>query len=107
MTATASTQKLTDQGFVVLKANSGEAALPIVRSHPIDVLFTEVLVPGELDGWRLAAKAWEARPELSIIYTMALPRAGGRVPGSVLLEKPYWPSALAEIIRNLTTRRRS
>jgi len=96
-------EELTGQGFSVLEADTGEAALSIINSGGIvDVLFTDIRLPGDLDGWRLAATAREARPELPVIYASGyVVEKGAAVPGSVFLKKPYLLSAIAETIRTL------
>ena len=96
-------QELTDQGFAVLEADTGEAALSIMESgQTVDVLFTDIRLPGELDGWRLAATAREAKPGLSVIYVTGynVDREAA-VPGSIFLKKPYRPSDITETIRTL------
>ena len=96
-------QELTAQCFAVLEAETGEAALSIIESgQTVDVLFTDIRLPGELDGWRLAAMAHEAKPGLPVIYVTGYNvNREAAVPGSVFLKKPYRPSAITEIIRTL------
>lgn len=96
-------QELTAQGFAVLEAETGEAALSIIESgQTVDVLFTDIRLPGGLDGWRLAAMAREAKPGLPVIYVTGYNvNRDATVPGSVFLKKPYRPSAITEIIRTL------
>ena len=96
-------QELTAQGFAVLEAETGEAALSIIESgQTVDVLFTDIRLPGELDGWRLAAMAQEAKPGLPVISVTGYNvNREAAVPGSVFLNKPYRPSAITEIIRTL------
>ena len=66
------------------------------------MLFTDIRLPGELDGWRLAATAREAKPELPVIYATGYTvDQGAAVPSGVLLKKPYRPSAITRIIRTL------
>lgn len=98
-------QELTDQGFAVLEADTAEAALSIIESgQSVDVLFTDIRLPGEMDGWGLAKTVRKAKPKLPVIYatgyTVERP-AMVQVPGSVFLKKPYRPSAIAETIRTL------
>jgi CheY-like chemotaxis protein len=97
-------QELTDQGFAVLEAETGEAALSLIGSgQTVDVLFTDIRLPGELDGWRLAAMAREAKPGLPVIYvTGHTVNREAAVPGSVFLTKPYRTSAITETIRTLS-----
>jgi CheY-like chemotaxis protein len=89
-------EELTGEGFSVLKAKTGEVALSIIESgQMVDVLFTNIRLPGELDGWQLAATAREAKPEPPVIYTSGYAvEQGTAVPGSVFLKKPYLPSAM-------------
>ena len=96
-------QELAEQGFAVLEAETGEAALSIIESgQTVDVLLTDMGLPGELDGWRLAATAREAKPELPVIYVTGYTvDREAAVPGSVFLKKPYRPSAITETIRTL------
>ena len=96
--------ELTGQGFSVLEAETGEAALSIIESGQIvNVLFTDIRLPGELDGWRLGAMAREAKPELLVIYASGYAvELGSAMPGSVFLKKPYLPCAIAETILTLS-----
>ena len=97
-------EELDVEGFSVLRAETGEVALSIIKSgQVVDVLFTDIRLPGELDGWELAATAREAKPELPVIYTSAYYELEKKkaVPGSVFLEKPYLPSAIVKTIRTL------
>ena len=96
-------EELTSQGFSVLAAETGEAALSIIESDQrVDLLFTDIWLPGELDGWRLAETARETRPKLAVIYvTGYAAERGMAVPGSVSLKKPYRPSEIVATIRSL------
>ncbi len=96
-------QELTDQGFAVLEADTAEAALSIIQSgQSVDVLFTDIRLPGEMDGWRLAATVRESMPQLPIIYATGYTvERSAQVPGSVFMKKPYRPSAIADTIRTL------
>jgi CheY-like chemotaxis protein len=96
-------QELSDQGFAVLEADTAEAALSIIQSgQSVDVLFTDIRLPGEMDGWRLAAMVRESMPQLPIIYATGYTvERSAQVPGSVFMKKPYRPSAVADTIRTL------
>ena len=60
---------LEDMGFETTCARDGAAALETLRSSgPFDGLVTDIRMPGEIDGWRLAALAREAAPDLPVIY---------------------------------------
>jgi CheY-like chemotaxis protein len=89
------------------RAETGEAALSIIESgQTVDVLFTDIRLPGELDGWRLAAMAREAKPGLPVIFVTGYTvNREAAVPDSVFLKKPYRPSAITETICRYLCRR--
>jgi CheY-like chemotaxis protein len=95
--------ELEEAGYRVLAATTGEQAMTFLQSpEPIDLLFTDIRLPGTLDGWKLAEAARHLRPELPVIYasgyTVDQPR---EVPGSLFLTKPYRPSAVIRAISGL------
>lgn len=98
---------LTDLGYRVLKAKDADSALAIIESGvPIDVLFTDVVMPGTLRSPELARKAKERIPELVVLFTSgytdnAIVHGGKLDPGVHLLSKPYTREALARKLRQL------
>jgi CheY-like chemotaxis protein len=74
--------------------------LHITRA-PIDVLLTDINLPRGMDGTVLARLARELRPNLAVIYASARAatlKQEARVPGSVLLPKPYEPAVLGRLL---------
>ena len=57
------------QGLQVLEAASGEAALELFNMSPIDILFTDIQLEGELSGWDIAEALRASKPDLAVIYT--------------------------------------
>jgi CheY-like chemotaxis protein len=96
-------EELTDAGFHVLEAEIGEAALAIIDSgRPIDVLFTDVRLPGSVDGWEIARHARDTFPAIHVIYTSGYaPDRSAQVPGSLYVSKPCLPSTIIAEIRRL------
>lgn len=98
---------LGELGYRVLKAPDAASALAIVSSGiPIDLLFTDVVMPGPLRSPDLARKAREALPNLAVLFTSGYTENaivhGGRLdPGVELLGKPYTRAALASKIRHV------
>ena len=98
---------LTDLGYRVLKAREAMGALSIIESGmPIDVLFTDVVMPGPLRSPELARRASERLPGLAVLFTSGYTENaivhGGRLdPGVDLLSKPYTREALARKIRHV------
>lgn len=66
---------LTELGYQVLEACDGPAALKLLESDaPIDLLFTDVVLPNGVDGRRLAAAARRLRPDLKVLFTTGYSR---------------------------------
>jgi len=94
------------QGYHVLTASSGPAALEVWRqaSSPIDLLLTDMVMPGGMMGTDLAAELKRANANLKVIYTTGYsPGVTGEHDsfreGINFLPKPYSPAKLAEVIR--------
>ena len=100
-------RQLKDLGYRVISASSGGAALEILRQPaPIDLLFTDVVMPGGMFGPELAAAAVRLRPGLRVLYTSgytenAAGETGPLDPGIKLLNKPYRRQDLAEMLRTV------
>jgi CheY-like chemotaxis protein len=94
-------QSLSEQGFAVDSVtNAAEALLHITRA-PIDILLTDINLPGGMDGTALARRARELQPDLAVIYASAHAatlKQEARVPGSLVLPKPYEPAVLARLL---------
>ncbi|MEO1356187.1 MAG: PAS domain S-box protein, partial [Pseudomonadota bacterium] len=93
---------LSGLGYAVLKANNAEQALAVVESGVhIDLLFTDVVMPGALRSTEMVQRAVQTLPALKVLYTSGYTQNaivhGGRLdPGVELLSKPYSRQQLAE-----------
>jgi PAS domain S-box-containing protein len=98
---------LNDLGYRVLKAKDAQSALSIIESGmPIDLLFTDVVMPGTLKSTDLARKARERIPHLAVLFTSGYSQnaitSDGRLEENVeLLSKPYSRDALARKLRHV------
>ncbi|WP_235919321.1 response regulator [Aureimonas psammosilenae] len=98
---------LTDLGYRVLKAVDAQSGLSVVESGiPIDLLFTDVVMPGTLKSPELARKAKERLPNVAVLFTSGYTENsivhGGRLDaGLELLSKPYTREALARKVRHV------
>ena len=83
------TEFLRDCGFAVLAAESADKALPMLRAHgEIDAVFSDVQMPGAMDGVDLAEWLAAERPDVKVLLTSGNNvREGGA--GWPLLAKPY------------------
>ena len=66
-------EDLSDAGYEVLAARNGDAALAILQDdRAFDLLFTDIRMPGLLDGWALAEEAKRLVPGLRVIFSTGL-----------------------------------
>nr|WP_245502377.1 PAS domain S-box protein [Bradyrhizobium betae] len=92
-------------GYVTLQAaNAAEAVAIVATGKPFDLLFTDVIMPGKMNGRQLADALMKTRPDLRVVYTSgytenAIIHHGRLDSGVLLLAKPYRKSDLARIIR--------
>jgi DNA-binding NtrC family response regulator len=94
-------QALSEQGFCVHAVSSAAEALRALRCDPVDVLFTDINLLGDMDGAALALRAREMQPHLPVVYASARSDAikpADRVPGSAFVPKPYEPTAVARLL---------
>ena len=98
-------------GYDVLEAGDGPAALVLLRGGAaVDLLFTDLVMPGGLNGAELAEAARALRPRLKTLYTSGYTEAAAVRNGQVgrdgeLLSKPYRRQELAESVRQALDRR--
>ncbi|MBP1472998.1 PAS domain-containing protein [Frateuria sp. MAH-13] len=98
---------LGELGYDVLTAGTGEEAQAVLASAPsIDLLFTDVMMPGAVNGLALATEAKKRYPRIAVLHTSGYPREGifgGDFldPRVHLLGKPYTREAMARAVRQL------
>jgi CheY-like chemotaxis protein len=98
---------LAELGYHVLEAETGDIALRVLRDTPsVDLLFTDVVLPGGMTGRELADQARCERPRLPVLFTTgytknAIVHNGRLDPGVDLLGKPFTREALAKKIRRV------
>jgi CheY-like chemotaxis protein len=98
---------LRELGYGVLEADDGAGALRLLESEPrIDLLFTDVGLPGGINGRQLADRALLLRPGLKVLFTSGYARNAivhqGRLdPGVELITKPFTMAQLAARIRRM------
>jgi CheY-like chemotaxis protein len=95
--------ELEDAGYRVITSLTGEEGLIVLEGpDPVDLLFTDIRLPGKVDGWRLAEAARTLRPGLPVVYASGYSTEQPRdVPGSRFLSKPYRPSAIVRVFEQL------
>ncbi|WCT75312.1 type II toxin-antitoxin system ParD family antitoxin [Sphingomonas naphthae] len=105
-------EMLSDLGYRVLKAVDAGNALSVVESGiPIDILFTDVVMPGRLKSPELARMARERLPNIAVLFTSGYTENsivhGGKLDAGIeLLSKPYSREALARRLRHVLANQR-
>jgi len=87
-------EALTAAGFRVLEAETGSQALRLLEANAgIHLLFTDIMMPGGMDGFELAHRAKQLRPDLRVVYTSGfvkeLPWGEHGIGHGPMLRKPY------------------
>ena len=106
-------ETLRELGYRVLEAGTGPAGLELLAKHPeIRLLFTDIGLPGGMNGRQLAEEARKQNQHLRVLFTTAYARNAivhdGRLdPGVALLPKPYTQPALATKVRDILDARKS
>src|SRR3954469_11188454 len=96
---------LEEAGYGVLRCGGSREAMAILSDgHDIDLLLTDIMMPGGIDGFELARRAREVRPSLSVAYitgyAQTLPEDARDVFGPIL-RKPYHRQDFARQIDDL------
>jgi YesN/AraC family two-component response regulator len=95
-----------DAGFIVLEASHADEAIELLVKNPeIRILFTDVDMPGSMDGLKLAEAVRDRWPPIKIIITSGhrhLSKETLPVEGEFLI-KPYTPDRVIETIRALVS----
>jgi CheY-like chemotaxis protein len=98
---------LRELGYRVIEAHDGPSALRLLeRQFRVDLLFTDVVLPGGMTGAQVAAQARGAKPELKVLFTTGYARNAivhhGRLDAGVqLITKPFSMSDLAVRVRDV------
>jgi PAS domain S-box-containing protein len=101
------TEALRDLGYRVLEAANGREALGLVERHPeIELLFTDVVLTGGMNGRALAEEVTRRRPDLPVLFTTgytsnAIVHHGRLDPGMPLIGKPFTYAELASKVRRV------
>ena len=99
-------RQLTALGYRVLETDNAAAALAILAEEKIVLLFTDVVMPGDMDGVELAHEAMTRWTDLKVILTSGFPEGllngnGQQLSGMRLLSKPYRRDDLARALRDM------
>ena len=93
---------LRDEGYVVLEAvNAGEALALVETGHPLDLVISEIRMPGGKDGLELCSSIKQSRPNLPVVlFSSHLPDERGHC-ADAFLQKPYRPEQLFRLVNRI------
>jgi CheY-like chemotaxis protein len=98
-------KQLRELGYAVQEVKNGAEAVNVLTREHIDVLFTDIVMPGGMDGFELARSARKNWPGLKILLTSGYPATKLKEDLALvnfpLLSKPYGKAALARAIREI------
>ncbi|WP_207839844.1 PAS domain S-box protein [Bradyrhizobium quebecense] len=104
--ADASTGLLEQLGYTVRWASNAEAALSEIETNGVDVVFSDIVMPGKMDGLKLARTIRDRRPELPILLTTGYSESARNVRSDFpVLRKPYRIQDLSRALSKLTGQR--
>jgi len=94
---------LRDAGFEVFEAEDADEAIAILVREDIRLLFTDIDMPGSMDGLRLSAVVRDRWPPVRIIVTSGkqMPAPGLLPAGSRFMSKPYTTAGVLDTVRTL------
>ena len=95
---------LTEAGFDVLEAANGDEALTVLKDRAdVSVLFTDIDMPGSLNGLELARVTHERWPHVAVLIVSGKVRPGpdDLPPGGHFISKPYQPAAVVRQIHGM------
>ncbi|MGC1561502.1 MAG: response regulator [Bradyrhizobium sp.] len=97
------TEVLAEAGYTVVEAARADDALAIIKSRPVDLLFTDVQMPGSMDGLELARYVRRHWPRVAVLIASgnSKPALTELPAGSRFLRKPYSTNQLLADVREL------
>lgn len=100
-------EALSDEGFEVIEAESGDDALPILESDgAISLLLTDIQLPGSLNGHALAERVRANKPDLPVIFMTGRAQTaqqGSRSTRDIFIAKPYALTDICNAAKRLTS----
>ena len=101
-------ETLRDEGFDVVEAENGDEVISLLdRVDSFDVLFTDLQMPGKLDGIDVAVYARNRNPAMPVLVVSGvdakrvMSRLNVLEPPAVFINKPYSPQEIVETVRRL------
>ena len=103
-------RQLNSLGYEALEAKRAEDALQVMERESVDVLLTDIVMPGGTNGVELARQARQRWPTVAVVFSSGFSQAGSDghglslPPGATLLSKPYRKEHVARSLREALSR---
>ena len=97
-------EMVADAGYDVVEAGNADEAIAILKARAdIHIVFTDIQMPGSMDGLKLARFVRDRWPPIKLVATSGHVTIGeGDLPeGGLFIPKPYTPAGIAEVLGNL------
>nr|WP_246847957.1 response regulator [Sphingomonas beigongshangi] len=94
---------LEEAGYTVVEAGDAEEALAVLATDPdVAAVFTDIRMPGDVDGLELAHRLHADRPDLKVIVTSGAEQVekDALPPGGVFVAKPYTAAEIARALQD-------
>lgn len=92
--------QLEDMGFDVLSTGSADDALQILNKYPVHIVFTDINMPGHMNGLDLAKEVQSRWPEVAVVITSGSLVTGAELPDrSMFMLKPYAVTDMIETVQ--------
>lgn len=93
-------EELKDEGFTVIEAINADEAIAILEARKdIHLVFTDVNMPGSMDGVEMAAAVRDRWPPVHIVITSGKPRPSVIPSNSIFIPKPYTGRSVVSVMR--------
>jgi CheY-like chemotaxis protein len=104
------TRQLRELGYRVLQAENAAAGLKLMERERVNLLLTDIVMPGGIDGRELARRTRQRWPRTNVVFTSGFSEvrlndgAPSQAPGTPVLSKPYRKEELANAVREALDR---
>lgn len=93
---------LRDEGYIVLEAVDACEAMALLGSgHPLDLVLSDIRMPGPMDGVAMSYAIKQVRPNLPVVLVSSHLPGNARHGGDGFLAKPYEPAELFEVVKDM------
>jgi signal transduction histidine kinase len=98
---------LSAQGFEVFTASDADEALRLLDEHEVDLVFSDIVMPGSMNGVQLAQIIRDSRPQIALVLATGYSEDTSALDGIPTITKPYEIPAVVRVLRDVLDQRKS